>query len=448
MFEIFHLRAYSLFLISSLLLLSIYYSSNIEATEGAPLAEDPQLSIQAVFNGLQFPTGMALLKSGDILVLEKNEGTVHRIVDGKMVREPLLDVNVATASERGMLGIAVAENQGINHTKVFLYFTEAQDKDGGRPIGNRVYSYNLTDNKLVNPVLLLDLPSTPGPMHNGGALLIGPDNNLYVTVGDVLFNGNIQKDTSTLDGRSGILRISLDGQPVPNGAIIGNEHPLDMYYAYGIRNSFGIDFDPVTGRLWDTENGPDYGDEINLVEPGFNSGWGDIQGSASSVDNFDRNGLLDFNGNGRYSEPEFVWNGSPVGPTALKFLDSDRLGKNYENDLFVGDFHGGNLYNFNLNEDRTDLYLGADIDKKTADTNDELRETILARNLGAITDIEVGPDGYLYILSLYQGGDNCGESDNEKDKEEEDKEEEDCIPYSSAVGGTIFQIYPSDEAKD
>ena len=60
--------------------------------------------------------------------------------------------------------------------------------------------------------------------------------------------------------------------------IIGDEDPLNKYYAYGIRNSFGIDFDPVTGKLWDTENGPGYGDEINLVEPGFNSGWSKVQG--------------------------------------------------------------------------------------------------------------------------------------------------------------------------
>ena len=53
---------------------------------------------------------------------------------------------------------------------------------------------------------------------------------------------------------------------------------ISKYYAYGIRNSFGLDFDPITGKLWDTENGPTFGDEINLVEPGFNSGWNKIQG--------------------------------------------------------------------------------------------------------------------------------------------------------------------------
>ena len=67
--------------------------------------------------------------------------------------------------------------------------------------------------------------------------------------------------------------VGLDGKPVNNQGILGDISPLNLYYAYGIRNSFGIDFDPVTGNLWDTENGPAYADEINIVKPGFNSGY-------------------------------------------------------------------------------------------------------------------------------------------------------------------------------
>ena len=80
---------------------------------------------------------------------------------------------------------------------------------------------------------------------------------------------------------AGILRVNQDGHAVKSKAneyLLGNTHPLNKYYAYGIRNSFGMDFDPVTGYLWDTENGPGFGDEINLVGPGFNSGWSEIQG--------------------------------------------------------------------------------------------------------------------------------------------------------------------------
>ena len=83
--------------------------------------------------------------------------------------------------------------------------------------------------------------------------------------------------------------------------------PLRIYYAYGIRNSFGIDFDPVSGNLWDTENGPGNGDEINLVLPGFNSGWQQVQGLASMEDSFSESELQNFEGKGHYSDPELVW---------------------------------------------------------------------------------------------------------------------------------------------
>ena len=155
-------------------------------------------------------------------------------------------------------------------------------------LANRLYRYELVDNKLVNPLLLLDLPANPGPRHNGGAITIGPDNNLYVPIGDVdgsFKEENTETETQNYndgvdpDGRSGILRITQDGQPVGEG-ILGDSIPLKLYYAYGIRNSFGLGFDPVTGKLWDTENGPGNSDEINLVEPGFNSGWQQVMGLA------------------------------------------------------------------------------------------------------------------------------------------------------------------------
>jgi aldose sugar dehydrogenase len=106
---------------------------------------------------------------------------------------------------------------------------------------------------------------------------------------------------------------------------------LQYYYAYGIRNGFGMDFDPVTGNLWDTENGGDFGDEINLIELGFNSGWADVQGLASKenedidVDDIE---LEDFDGRGNYSDPEFVWQ-VPVGVTSIKFFNSSELGEQY-----------------------------------------------------------------------------------------------------------------------
>jgi glucose/arabinose dehydrogenase len=385
-----------------------------EKPDPEPKIRDKNITTELVFEGSMNPTSMVSLDENDILLLELVNGTVLRVLDGVLQPEPVLDVNVSKVTgERGMLGIA--ESKGPDgQTYVFLYYTEA-DIDGGTPIGNRLYRYEFVDNKLANPKLILDLPAFPGPYHNGGAITVGPDDNVYVPIGDLLDWFAIPNSTqaqnvqngSNPNGSGGVLRITQNGKPVGNG-ILGQEYPLNLYYAYGIRNSFGIDFDPISGALWDTENGPGYGDEINLVEPGFNSGWRKVQGIwNNSANNHIGNviegvprGLVDFNGKGNYSEPEFTWKTRGVGPTALKFLDSDKLGKEYKNDMFVGNVHNGNLYHFDLNENRTGLLLSGVLKDKLAENEVELDAVTIGQGFnGGITDLEVGGDGFLYIVS-------------------------------------------------
>jgi glucose/arabinose dehydrogenase len=394
-----------------------------------PEIRDPMLMVELVTDGLEFPTTMAFAGPEDILVLEKQKGTVRRIVNGNLLDSPLLDVNVNGLDERGMLGITITQNNGSKDSHrdvssapsiyVFLYYTETQgqdkeDEDEENILGNRLYRYELVHNKLINPKLILDLPANTSPEHNGGAITIGPDENLYVPVGDLkggdkgwlTLTQNYPKGIKP-DGRAGILRVTQDGEIVNGKGILGDEHPLDMYFAYGIRNSFGIDFDPVTGNLWDTENGPNYGDEINMVEPGFNSGWQHVQGMAPQDSHIpDSNNLVDFGGKGKYSNPEFLWNDT-VGPTAIKFLNSDKLGKEYQNDAFVGDVTTGNIYHFKLNKDRNKFLLTGELADRIVDKDNRLtgeEEIVFGNGFAGISDIEVGPyDGYLYIVSLGQG---------------------------------------------
>src|ERR671915_128474 len=321
--------------------------------EEQPSIKDPNLGVQLVSSdGLEFPTSMAFLGPDDILVLEKEKGTVQRIVNGEMLPTPILTVAVASQVERCMCGIAVSKSDS-GSVYVFLYFTEA-DESG-------------------------------------------------------------------------------------SSSILGDSYPLDLYYAYGIRNSFGFDFDPVTGNIWDTENGPGYGDEINLVEPGFNSGWLEITGfpsssSASSDDGFDPedDDLVSFDGKGKYSDPEFEWTVT-LGPTAVKFLNSDKLGAEYVNDMFVSDVVTGRIYHFDLNEDRTELILEGTLADKVAETRDTgIEDIVFAEGFGGITDLEVGPDGYLYIVSLGHGAiyrilpstDIVSTPDVEADVEEEEDNED------------------------
>jgi aldose sugar dehydrogenase len=401
---------------------------SVSMIKDSPFVTDPNLKVEVLYQGLENATSMAFLGQDDILVLEKDNGTVRRIVNGTLLSKPLLDVPVASKGERGMLGIAVARHEADHRIYVFLYYTEsATGRDGDdittkkEPLGNRLYRYEYIDGKLINPKLLLNLPTIPGPSHNGGVLKIGPDNkSVYLVIGNLNYVQNQSfitkaqnnKNGPPPDGRGGILRITFDGSVVDNKGILGDEDPLNKYYAYGIRNSFGMDFDPITGKLWDTENGPKFGDEINLVEPGFNSGWNKVVGiwkalpkdyqARGDLASEKPDNLVDFDGRGKYSSPEFTWNNS-VAPTALKFLSTNKLGKQYENDMLVADVNNYRIYHFELNQNRTALLLQAPLIDKVADSDEELNNVIFARGFGLITDLEIGPDGYLYFVAFDEG---------------------------------------------
>ena len=373
---------------------------------GTPILKDLHLKADMVVSGLSLPTTMAFVGNNDILVLEKAKGTVERILNGKVLSKPLLKVNVESQVERGMLGIAVANNRN-GPMYVFLYFTEKTNPsishtDGSTSVANRVYRYEYVDGRLINPKIILDLPATPGPRHNAGSIVIGPDNNLYVPIGDVDGHSSQAQnvaDGGPADGTGGILRITQDGKPVGNG-ILGTTSPVNKYYAYGIRNTFGLDFDPLTKNLWDTENGAGSNDEINIVQPGFNSGWVQVQGKAPP--DFDYSQLFTFDGKGIYHDPEFSWHDT-TGPTKILFLNSSKLGKNYENDVFVSDIHHGRIFHFKMNANRTSLALQGPLVDRVADTGNETNGLIFGSNFGGISDMEVGPDGYLYVVSLGRG---------------------------------------------
>ena len=376
-------------LTSTIIALVLLFSSSPFSFAVEPFVHDKDLTIQPITSGLNFATGMAFLGHDDILVLEKNKGTVQRIIDGQISGEPIIDVSVANQVERGMLGIAISKDTTNGTVYVFLFYTEAEE-DGGQPIGNRLYRYELVEDKLVNPKLILDLPYLPGPAHNGGVVVIGPDENVYVVVGNLytnIFNKGGEStqaqnidDGEEPDGRGGILRVTQDGEVVDGEGILGEGHPLDKYYAYGIRNSFGIGFDPDTGKLWDTENGGF--DEINLVEPGFNSGFNHISGSSSRSRNaeFDPDELADFGGNGIYRDPELDL-GQHLAPTSVTFFNSEEFGEDYKNQLFVAGTKGP-IFHFDLNDDRTDLVLGGPLEDKMVDEDTELASVTLAEGFG------------------------------------------------------------------
>jgi glucose/arabinose dehydrogenase len=378
------------------------------------------LKVEMVAKGLSSPTSMAFVGSKnknnkDILVLEK-KGTVRLISaeNGSLKEEPVLKLNVDARGERGLLGIAT-----LNDDTVFLYYTQAD------PLRNKIYKYQWDGERLINPVLVLDLPTEPGPYHQGGKLKIDPHNKfLFAVIGDLIAPntklqnnkyGKQSNDTSIIF-RINVDKVSLSGKYYNNALSSNNTRDIEKeafnnnnyyYYSYGIRNSFGLAIDPLTGNLWDTENGEDKYDEINIARPGFNSGWIQIMGPISRNNKSTiQSDLVNFPGY-HYSDPVFSWK-FPIGITDIEFLNSSSLGKKYRNNIFVGDINNGNIYYFEINSSRTGIKFdpvltSSGLTDLVADNNNETMAVTFGTNFGRITDIETGIDGFLYVLSYEDG---------------------------------------------
>ena len=386
---------------------------------------DNNLRIELVADGLAQPTSMTFVDEDTILVLEKDTGMIRVVNNGTLEKNPALAVRVDPTAERGLLGIDILE-RGIGQSKVddfvFIYLTEETNENSkGDSVRNRVYRYNWNGTDLSNPVLLLDLPGEPGPYHNGGKIKVGPDDQLYVVIGDLtspstILQNHVLDSDAIPNNTSVIIRIDpLNGNPSSDNPFknqsqndLIDNFSLDYYYAYGIRNSFGLSFDPITGSLWDTENGEDKFDETNLVKPGFNSGWYKIMGPISRNKNFSENDLVMLN-NSYYSDPKFSWF-KPIGVTDLEFYNSSRLGNKFSNNIFVGGINAGDLYFFKMDDNRTGIRIDpsmsdhTDLTDSIADPQDDLSPALFARGFsGRITDIETGPDGYVYLLTYSDG---------------------------------------------
>jgi glucose/arabinose dehydrogenase len=255
---------------------------------------------------------------------------------------------------------------------------------------------------------------------------VGDGSLLYAVIGDLNRTGQLQNvpGGAAPDDTSVILRVRQDGTPAPGnpfhpycsiatttqcdddgdcpGGQVCRKQNL-RYYAYGVRNSFGLALDPVTGSLWDTENGVFDYDEINRVTPGMNSGWGPIMGP----DARDPNGVGDLfhmpAAGITYSDPEFSWL-QAIAPAAIVFPHGSSLGEAYDDTVIVGDINPQQLYALPLNAARTGFALAG-----IPGLADGVADSVAERDLFRIgtgfpaTDLEIGPDGNLYVVRIAPG---------------------------------------------
>ncbi|MCC7084188.1 MAG: PQQ-dependent sugar dehydrogenase [Pirellulales bacterium] len=381
---------------------------------------DPGLQLTTVLNsaaGLRNPTGMSFLGNNpnDFFAIEKDSGRVKRFQSGTSTT--VLDLPVESESERGLLGIALHPNFGEvgmpNNDKVYLYYSRSStghDSSSSHWKENRLSQFDWNGSSLASERVLATFGKagdhrSSGPNHNGGPIKFGPDGMLYGITGDLnrrLAEQNVQSAGGKSSRVGVIFRLTDSGQiPSDNPYRSSANASFRRVYAYGVRNSFGLDFDPANGRLWDTENGATAYDEINQVLRGSNSGWTDLMGpnsrSAGSV-----SGLYKIASTSRYSDPEFSWK-DPVAVTSIHFLYGSNLGAAYDNKVLVGDANNGNLYMFTLNTQRSDFMLNGNLSDKVADTDAQRNRLRIGTGFGITTDILRGPDDKTYVLNFASG---------------------------------------------
>jgi len=314
--------------------------SSVPPPDG-PTMVDPNLQVSTIISGLNQPIGMVFLGPDDFLFLEKATGKVQHVVNG-VITGTALDLAVNSASERGLLGIALqpdfAQSGGV-----YLYWTQSSTgADSGNLadvplLGNRVdrFVWNPATQTLAldrNIITLHAFQADAGqPMrgnHDGGKIVFGPDGKLYFQIGDQGRRGQMQNlasgpfgpgqpddqfggpapDDAHLTGV--IFRLNPDGStpadnpfanvtvqdiaaleqragvPLTSAQLSNVTANIRKVFSYGHRNGFGLAFDPATGFLWESENGDDSFDEMNRITAGSNGGWIQVMGPLSHLADF------------------------------------------------------------------------------------------------------------------------------------------------------------------
>ncbi len=329
---------------------------------GTPAGAAPRIIARPVVTGLDQPVAFTFGPGRALWYVEKDTGEV-RIFDLDTERDRLFYevAGVNGEGERGLLGIAL--HPDYPHAPyVYVYATRSVNGN----LKNQILRITDRGGSGGNRRVIFSSPASSSPYHNGGRILFGPDGMLYAVVGDGHDSSNSQ-DLSNND-RGKILRMT------PNGGVPSTNPRDGLMYAYGLRNSFGFAFDPKEERLWQTENGPECNDEVNLIRKGGNYGWGpSATCSGAAPGNTNRDGPSPV-------RPKLFYERT-IGITGIAFCDGCGLGRPSEGRAFFGAVNNGEIARLTLNDRRTSV----------------LRDVLAYTHDSGVLSVEVGPGGSLYF---------------------------------------------------
>ena len=345
-------------------------------------ADVSRIRVVPVATGLDHPWGMAFRQNGDILVTERDEGTLRVIRNGQLLERPVPGVpDVYAETQRaGLMDIALHPD---DDSLVYLTYSKAVERDGesGATVAlarGRLDAGALTE---VRDIFVAD------GVDRGVAasrIIFAPDGTLFMTVGGAYqfaSTGEFAQDPMMHFGK--LLRLNDDGTAPDDNPFVGDPDYLPEIYSLGHRNQLGLSFHPQTGDLWATENGPQGGDEANIIARGANYGWplASYSREYSGVPVTETPWLEQF------ESPEILWWPS-IAPSGLTFYTGEHFPA-WQGNLFVGAMRVGRMLHTGHLERIIFNRQGQEIG----------REWLLSELKQRIRDVRQGPDGFLYVLT-------------------------------------------------
>ena len=351
-------------------------------------AEVPRIRVVPIAGGLSHPWGLAFRRNGDILVTERDQGTLRVIRNGQLlerdvpgVPEVFTDVEVA-----GLMDVAVHPD---DDRIVYLTYSKLAERDGRRGATVALARGRL-EGGVLTEVRDIFVANGWGGGVASSRLLWGADGKLFMTVGGALTSagaaqfaqtGQHAQDPRTHFGK--LLRLNDDGTAVDDNPFVGSTDYLPEIYSMGHRNQLGLAVHPETGDLWATENGPQGGDEANIIKPGGNYGWP----FASYSREYSGARVTQTPWLAEFERPEVLWWPS-VAPSGLTFYTGEHFPA-WQGNLFVGAMRVGGM--------RRTGHLERIIFNRRGE--EIRREWLLTELKQRIRDVRQGPDGYLYVLT-------------------------------------------------
>ncbi|MFT7035327.1 MAG: glucose/arabinose dehydrogenase/cytochrome c5 [Cyclobacteriaceae bacterium] len=329
-----------------------------------------KFNLDTIADGLTVPWGMTFLPSGDVLITDRS-GELYRVgEDGQKIAVSGTP-NVRYKGQGGLLDVELHPDFENNK---WLYLSYSDIKVEGKDTisGTAVSRYKFENDQLTEGKKLLEaLPYSTKGQHFGSRLEFDKEGFLYVSAGD---RGNRDENPQSLESHCGkIHRINDDGSIPQDNPFVNQAGAVASIYSYGHRNPQGVAMQPSTGTIWAHEHGPRGGDEVNKIAKGLNYGWPVISyglnyNGTTFTNTLDSVGM---------EQPELYWTPS-IAPSGMTFVNTDKY-PGWEGDLLVGSLRFKYLNRCKIDGDKI------------------VGEEIMMKNIGRVRNVEVGPDGYIYV---------------------------------------------------